>query len=557
MIIAKEYDNIDWEKVYKKLALLQYEILEAYKNCKNNRNEILKRQERLVRSFAARAAAVRKVTSNEGKNTAGIDKVIYKTKKEKMTFIRELKNLSNYQAKATRRVYIAKKGTKKRRPLGIPTMFDRGVQTLYYFALVPIAEEQADSRNYGFRLFKSVHDIVVYLKLVLGNYTASRRYILDADIENFFSTVNHQWLLDNIIINKKILKQFLLAGFVDRNTFYHTKEGFPQGSPISPTLANMVLDGLQELCYENNCLFARYADDFYVPGKSEEELKALIPKIAEFLAKRGLQLSNSKTKITNITEGFDALGYHFREYPDKTRIKGTKQGIFLVKPAKENMVRFRRDLSKLIREHRKAPMFTLVKKLNEKQRGWSEYYRTVTAQKSFSSISYHLWQSLWRLIRKRHRRRPARYLYQKYFTKREGNKWIFRCTDSRGKGEFTLFQIAYVAIKRHKLCIDLNPLDPENYQYYEKRRTVGSRHSILLGRERSLLLKKQKGVCPVCEMSLLNDEKVEVHHVLSKKDGGTDKQRNLRLLHYDCHKQVTTSKDIQQRATWLSKKIIS
>lgn len=93
----------------------------------------------------------------------------------------------------------------------------------------------------------------------------------------------------------------MLAGFVDRNTFYHTKEGFPQGSPISPTLANMVLDGLQELCYENDCLFARYADDFYVPGKSEEELKALIPKIAEFLAKRGLQLSNSKTKITNIT----------------------------------------------------------------------------------------------------------------------------------------------------------------------------------------------------------------------------------------------------------------
>lgn len=555
--IAKCYNDINWAEAHKELALLQFSVLEAYKNCESI-NKILEKQNNLIRSFAARALAVRKVTSNKGKLTPGIDHIIYKTKKQKFEVINEIKDLSNYKAQPTRRIYITRKNRKgKLRPLGIPTMYDRIVQTLYYFALVPIAEEKADSRNYGFRLAKSTHDVACYFQLVLGNYTATRRYILNADIENFFPSVNHKWLLDNVIMDKRILKEFLKAGFIDENMFYGTNKGFPQGSPISPLLGNMVLDGLQELCVQNDCLFTRFADDFYAAGKSTGKLKELKPQIAEFLKVRGLQLSEEKTYITDISKGFDALGFNFREYPDKNRIKGTKQGIFLVKPAKKNIVAFKRSLSYLVKQHRKsAPMFTLINKLNEKLRGWAEYYRTVTSQKAFSSISYHLWQILWKAIRKKHRRQPARYLVKKYFTTREGNKWIFRSKDSNNKEEVTLFQIAYVPLKRHRLCLNLNPFDPENYQYYIKRRALGARKSLLLGRVRSLLLKKQKGVCPVCETSLLNDEDVEVHHIRSRKTGGSNETRNLLLIHLDCHKQVTNSKDRHLRAIWHAKKII-
>lgn len=167
-----------------------------------------------------------------------------------------------------------------------------------------------------------------------------------------------------------------------------------------------------------------------------------------------------------------------------------------------------------------------------------------------------MWQIVWKMLRKRHRKKSACYIKEKYFTQREGNKWIFRCEQFNGKDEITLFQIAYIALKRYMVCKNLNPYHPENYEYFEKRRTNGSRHSILLGRVRSKSLKKQKAVCPVCNVHLLNGEKMEVHHIQSRNDGGNDKPRNLLLLHKECHKQITYSKDKQLRAVWIEKGIL-
>lgn len=367
MKIAKNYDNINWKQCNTDLERLQFKILEAYKkNCKHG--EILKAQKELVQSFAARSLAVRKVTSNDGKNTAGIDGVVYLTKKEKFEAIRALRDLGDYKTQHVRRVYTPK-ANGKFRPLGIPTMYCRMVQTLYYFALDPIAEETSDSRSYGFRFFRGVNDNASYLKLVLGSYKATRRYILDADIENFFPSVCHKWLLNNVIMNKKVLNEFLKAGFLDENSFNRTSEGFPQRSPISPTLANLTLTGLEKHIGKE-FLTTRYADDFVVLGKSKEELEQMAkPRIAEFLTIRGLRLSKEKTTVTDVASGFDCLGYNFREYLDKSRAKGTKKGILLVKPSHSKVVAFRGDLSKTVRSHRKRPIHALIQKLNEKLRG--------------------------------------------------------------------------------------------------------------------------------------------------------------------------------------------
>lgn len=551
-LIANEWSNINWQEARKDLAALQFKILKAYQE--EDCNKVLIAQHTLVRSFAARCLAVRKVSTNQGKDTVGIDGKTYKTNKEKFEAVQALKDLKMYKADPVRRVYIPKQGGEKR-PLGIPTIKDRALQTLYLFALDPIAEEQADLRSYGFRMYRGVHDCVTYLNLVCSSYTATRRYILDADIEQFFPSLSHQWLLDNIPINKEILKEFLKAGFCEN----YMNEGLPQGGPISPVLANMSLNGLQEWLGDE-FLFVRYVDDFLVLGKTKQALEEnALPKIVEFLKLRGLRLNLKKTQIKDIIKGFDYLGFNFREYPDSTRVKGTKQGIFLIKPSKENVSHFKRELTKVVKRHRKLPLNLLIQVLNQKLRGWSEYYRTVTSQKTFSSISYHLWKICYTMLRKRHRKRNVRWVIKEYFTKVDGNKWILCCkskADIEEEINIKLFQIAYVEIKRHFLCKSINPYEPDNYDYFRSRVVNKSKNSIILGRVRSQLLKKQKGVCPVCEGDLLNKEDLEVHHVTPKKRGGTDKIENLLLLHKTCHKQITVCKDILLNATWKKNNII-
>ena len=343
---------------------------------------------------------------------------------------------------------------------------------------------------------------------------------------------------------------------MNKRWFYPTNEGFPQGSPISPSLANLALNNLQE-SIGKEFLSTRYADDFIVLGKNKKELEEIaLPRIKKFLEVRGLKLSLEKTYITDISKGFDFLGYNFREYPDKNRIKGIKQGIFLVKPSHKKVKDFKRDLSLTVRKYRKASMYLLIQTLNQKLRGWSEHYRTVTSQKMFSSISYHLWQICWKMLRKRHRRRPAKYLIKKYFTKVDGNKWIFRCEHSNKKDELTLFQIPYVPLKRHLIVKNINPYDPENYEYFEKRIASSSRHSVLLIRAKGKLLQNQKGICPICKNYLLNGENLDVHHIKSRKDGGSDNTSNLLLLHNECRKQVTYSKNKDFKAIWLKEGII-
>lgn len=172
MIKILEYKNIEWNKAQEALRKLQDELVVAYRIKNEEKVKIL--QHKIVKSFGARALAVRRVYVNTGSKTPGIDGVIWKSDSDLVKAIYELSNLSNYKAKPIRRIYIPKSLDKKR-PLGIPTMFDRAVQALYLMTIQPIAEEVSDDRSYGFRPYKSVHDAVTYLHLVLGNYTTTRR----------------------------------------------------------------------------------------------------------------------------------------------------------------------------------------------------------------------------------------------------------------------------------------------------------------------------------------------------------------------------------------------
>lgn len=206
-------------------------------------------------------------------------------------------------------------------------------------------------------------------------------------------------------MDKKVLKEFLKAGFMDESLFYRTLEGFPQGSPISPPLANLALNGLEDVLRKRDFLITRYADDFVVLGKSIEELNIARVLISEFLAERGLELHPEKTGICSIENGYNFLGYRFREYYDKSRRKGNKLGAFIVTLSSEKVKTFCKELRTLIKNYKEKSLYELTRKLNMKLRGWAEHYRTVTSQKAFNTVNYHVWNALWRKLVRRHRRR--------------------------------------------------------------------------------------------------------------------------------------------------------
>jgi RNA-directed DNA polymerase len=186
-------------------------------------------------------------------------------------------------------------------------MRDRAMQALHLLSLEPISESTADENSYGFRPFRSTADALVQCRNVLDRRHSSK-WILEGDIKGCFDNIGHDWLLTHVPLDKRILEQWLKAGFVEFNRLFPTEAGTPQGGIISPVLANLTLDGLEPLLAQrfksrkDKVHLVRYADDFIVTGSSRELLELKVkPVIEEFLAQRGLTLSPTKTRITHVT----------------------------------------------------------------------------------------------------------------------------------------------------------------------------------------------------------------------------------------------------------------
>ena len=226
-------------------------------------------------------------------------------------------------------------------------MKDKAMQALWHMALLPVAEERSDLNSYGFRPKRSTKDAIEQCFKVLCK-SGSAKWIFEGDIRSCFDKISHQWLLENIPMDKQILRKFLKAGFMEKQKLYPTELGTGQGSIISPTLAMMALSGIERkvrsTCSRQRSKeqinFVSYADDFVITGNSPELLKdKVITIVTEFLAERGLELSQEKSKITHIDEGFNFLGFNVRKY----------KGKLLIKPAKENIKVFLKDIRSTIK----------------------------------------------------------------------------------------------------------------------------------------------------------------------------------------------------------------
>jgi len=215
-----DWEAIDWQKAEESVRKLQARIVKAQREGRHGKVKSLSRI--LTRSFDARALAVKRVTQNKGKRTSGVDGELWTTPRLKAKAVLEL-NPQRYQAKPLRRVYIPKSNGKQR-PLGIPTMKDRAMQALFLLALEPIAETTADPSSYGFRRGRSTTDATVQCHIVLSQ-SHSAQWVLEGDIKGCFDNISHEWLLQHIPMEKRILRQWLKAGYVENTTLFDTDEG--------------------------------------------------------------------------------------------------------------------------------------------------------------------------------------------------------------------------------------------------------------------------------------------------------------------------------------------
>jgi RNA-directed DNA polymerase len=540
--VVTGWHSIDWNKVWRNVRRLQARIVKAVQEGRWNKVRALVYL--LTHSFSGRAAAILRVTTNAGASTPGVDGDRWDTPELKAAAFNQLRR-HGYQPQPLRRTYIPKSSDpSKLRPLGIPTLTDRAMQALYLLGLDPIEETTADHNSYGFRTGRSCADALDQChKLLRNNHSAT--WILEGDIKACFDRISHNWLLTHIPMDQVVLRKWLRAGYMEKDAFFATTEGTPQGGICSPALANRTLDGLEALLCErfgathgpkrrNKIHLVRYADDFIITGTSKELLRDEVqPLVAHFLKERGLELSHEKTSITHIDDGFDFLGQNVRRY-------GTK---LLLKPARKNVRAFLAKIDDVLqRQGGYLSAGELIERLNPKIRGWALYHRHASSKRTFARVDDVIFRKLWRWARRRHSGKSARWVKNKYFTQPGDPHWRFRGTVKDEDGTqhtVRLVRARTTRIRRHvKIQGPANPYDPSWELYFEERLAT-QMAGTLQGRGRAhWLWLEQNGKCLVCNQPLPLDGGWHVHHLRWRSRGGSDTVDNLVLLHPNCHRQV-------------------
>jgi RNA-directed DNA polymerase len=459
-----EWAAINWRRSQKNVRVMQSRLAKATQESDWRRVKALQRW--LTRSFSAKALAVKRVTENQGKRTAGVDRELWDSPQQKYAAIARLK-MQRYRPLPLRRVYIPKSNGKLR-ALGIPTMRDRAQQALHLLALDPVLESMSDPNSYGFRKNRSTADAMsqIFIKM---SQKVSAQWVLDADIEGFFDNISQTWMLDHIRTDKSILRKWLESGVVDRGQLVATIAGTPQGGVISPALANWTLNGLESglmahlgakwgtsRIWRLKVGVIRYADDFIVTGASKELLETEVrPWIEAFLAERGLRLSVAKTKIVHIDQGFDFLGWNFRKY----------SGTLLIKPSKKNVHTFYEKLKKVISDNLGAKQENLIRLLNPMLRGWAQYHSPVVAKEAFSRMESLLFWRLMRWAKRRHPTKKVDWIGRKYWRSVDDRNWVFATpvtTKEGGKEMLELYSLSSTPIERHKKVRGAyHPYDPQ------------------------------------------------------------------------------------------------
>jgi len=340
-------------------------------------------------------SALRQVHSNGG--SAGIDgrsvAAVEKQSKEEIATLHRKLKAATYEPAPVKRVWIPKLGSREKRPLGVPTVRDRIVQTALRNVIEPIFERDFAPQSYGFRSGRGCKDALRRVEQLLK---AGRVWVVDADIKGYFDTIPHDLLMERVgrkIADGRVLRLiegYLKAGVMESlKGWQPTERGTPQGAVLSPLLANVYLDPLDWEMAQNGQEMVRYADDFVVLCESEEEARQALEKIQGFARDNGLTLHPEKTRIVDVRKpgGFDFLGYHFE--------RGMKW------PRKKSMAKLKEAIRAKTRRTTGKSIKTLSQELNRVLKGWFEYFKH-SKSNVFESIDGYTRGRLRSILRKRH-----------------------------------------------------------------------------------------------------------------------------------------------------------
>jgi RNA-directed DNA polymerase len=536
-----DWNTIDWTKANRLVRNLRQRIFRATRE--GDWTKVRSLQKLMLRSYANTLMSVRRVTQvNAGKTTPGVDKVVVKTPAERGQLVAEMRTLTPWRAKPVKRVYIPK-ANGKLRPLGIPVIRDRVLQAMVKNMLEPSWEARFEGTSYGFRPGRSAQDALKKIyHLVLPN--TRLKWILDADIKSAFDQISHDYLLETIgpVPGKELIRQWLKAGYVEMGTYHETLTGTPQGGVISPLLANIALHGMETALgvnYDNrgrlngNCAVVRYADDFVVVCQTHEQAQAARTTLTQWLAIRGLQFSEEKTRIVPISQGFDFLGFNVKHYQVSTTRTGWK---LLIIPSKTSIQKLRLRLREEWLALKGHNLRDILIRLNPLIRGWANYFRTQVAMRTFSKLDHYMNLRERRYVYRMHPNKSRHWAIAKYFGKLNPSKrthWVFGDKDS---GAY-LLMFKWFNIIRHTLVKGTHsPDDPALRPYWKKRELAKVK---FMKPNLKRLALNQEGKCPKCGESLFIEENIEQHHVMARTVGGPNTDDNKVLLHYFCHQQLS------------------
>ncbi|NEO63942.1 MAG: RNA-dependent DNA polymerase [Moorea sp. SIO4G2] len=482
-----------WKKLRQNLFRLQKRLYKAVRAGDLKKARSL--QKLILKSRAAQLLAVRQVTQlNKGKKTAGIDGKSSLNYQERMELVETLSDYaSDWKHSRLREIPIPKKNGKVRM-LKIPTIADRAWQCLVKFALEPAHEATFSADSYGFRTGRSAQDVQ---KRLFNHLKASKngsnmvKRIIELDIKKCFDRIAHSSIMDRLLA-PACLKQGIFRCLKAGINPEFPEQGTPQGGVVSPLLANIALNGIEDIHTS-----LRYADDMVFILKPKDDAEKILQKVKEFLAERGMEISEEKTKLTKATDGFNFLGWKFRV---------RKDGKFSCTPSEDNHRAIRQKIKAVVNNSNYGAEVK-TKKLAPIVRGWRNYHSSC----DMSSAR----DTLWFMNKTAHRKFRKEKKVDRY-------KATELCKKAFPKVGYK--QNQHVNVKGTK-----SPYDGDLVYW-------SNRNSRLYSDATSDALKRQNHSCGYCGLRFMEDESVHLHHVDGNHDNWSKK--NLLAVHQSCHQQL-------------------